>query len=235
MLLFYRLNIILRLLIKICRGVNEYRIHGIIHFMYLHDNSTLSYTRLRQITSPGMMYYSSTDNSNGENDTDPLIALSKSEYDECLARLDWVRKNYCSDGQTRCLFRGNIRVRAGDDYGERRAAYLWPLLPGFMNWCLDRIAIDYGYPAKGIAASHYGVSESDGLHRECLIRGGYHQLFKHMAEQKTPPLYFTAASVSVFSSLMTSPCSIDSSSESRSLLAGDRGPRAAGKGIAMPG
>lgn len=176
--------------------MNECRIHGMCNenpFYVLARQLDLELYQTSSDDEPGddVLLF---DNSTGENDTDPLIALSKSEYDECLARLDWVRKNYCSDGQTNLEDAFSAAISECEQATTMESGGQ-PIFGPFthqqrrvMNWCLDRIAIDYGYPAKGIAASHYGFGESDGLHGECLIRGGYHQLLKHMAEQETPPL-----------------------------------------------
>lgn len=115
-------------------------------------------------------------------------ALTKSEYDECLARLKWVREHYSCIGHSNleeAYAKTIVDCEKAEQNGEVLFGSFTDAQKRFMNWSLDRIAIDLNFPASGIAASYYGDGESDGLHGECLplIDGGYYRLLQHMASK----------------------------------------------------
>jgi hypothetical protein len=52
-----------------------------------------------------------------------------------------------------------------------------------LNWCFDRLSIDYAMPLQYVSWRDYCGQESTALYGEGLVQGGYFQLLEHLAAE----------------------------------------------------
>jgi hypothetical protein len=110
------------------------------------------------------------------------VSVSTTEYQRALERYAWLRDNFdfISTGDEMSLRESFLRAI---EHSECDLGPVSETERKCFNWFFDRLSIDMGVPISNIGRATYDEGESDGRCGEAIVKGGFYQVFEHLASE----------------------------------------------------